>query len=453
MTEGPDLLIHIADKEISEQIARGIQEKAEGQAGDSPEIYTGGYTEQQLDQYIDSMVNAFAIPPLEVRPALVQLLHRRRVAALIISNYEGAEIHDRCLEIYRYTLKQETDRMSDSERIDALYQRWLQLQQDQDEVNERWDAKTSQYSQDDQERFDELMGRHADELKKHDEFWQDPINLRPFMKPSPRLLQLREQERAMAISRLYAQAKDMKQFADTVQKEETAAAQQRIARQMAVDKQKLLKRQENERNRHLTHRRSVLNTMEYERTEELRPIVTAMSQMRQKKNGVIGVRASTATSRSREATQLATPRTQEQYALYRAQKRVALLPVQPITDESKPESRATKSRRETRVSDMEAIAPPLEPPPQEVGEPVPIEKEGENTAPPEADNPTQSEPDPPVEARELPPEAPAELLPDIMAVEIPTASAGDAEDSENTQNSVAVQATSAEDGEQHQPDP
>jgi hypothetical protein len=387
-TQPSDILIDVNDKEIADQIARAMDGTAEtANASDVRETYTGGYTEDQLDEHIDAMVNRFVIPPPEVRPGLVQLLHRRRVAALIISNYEAAETHDRCLEIYRYTQKQENDRLDDSQRIDTLYQRWLQLQRDQDDVNERWDAKTSQFSQEDQARFDELAARHEEEQRLFNDYWRDPSNLRPFIKPSTRLLQLREQERAMAVVRMYGKAKDMKQFADKVQREETVAAQQRIARQMVLDRQKLRHRQETERNRHLTHRRSVLNTMEYERTEELRPAVTAMAQIRAKK-AAMSTRASTAISRSRGTDQVATPRTQTLYAAYRAQKKVARLGVQPI-DPDRAESRAARSRRERRD------APPEPPdgrmPPEETADVNPPQQEQEG--PPPADEGERAPPE------------------------------------------------------------
>jgi hypothetical protein len=306
------------------------------------------------------MIHGFILPPLEARPSFVQLLHRRRVTGLIVSDYELAEENDAVLQLYRTLSKQEDDRLTDSERIDILYQRWLQLQRDQDEVNEQWDQKTAKFSQEDQAKFDELTGRHEKEQEKFNAYWRDVRNLRQFTKPSPRLLQLREQERAMAVSRLYGQARNMKEYADKVQREETDAAQQRMARQIAIDRQKMQNRQGSERNRHLSHRRSVLNTMEYERSEQLRPLVSAMTQIRAKKGAAMGTRPSTAMSQTRRSYELATPRTQQQYVTYRAQKKVARLSVQPVADPLKPESRRGRSTRTARRPESAQTSAPSE---------------------------------------------------------------------------------------------
>jgi hypothetical protein len=316
----------------------------------SPDQETfGGFTEAELDEHIDTMVNRFVPPPPECRSGILQLLNRRRVAALIVSNYDGAELQDKCRDIYTYTMKLEMERMGQDRHIDELFQRWQQLHRDEEEINGRWDARMSEFSQEDQEKYDELTERHRQEVAAFEAQWKDPNYLRPFTKPSARLLQLREQEKAMAVSRLYQQAKDMKQFADKVQRDETAAAQERIALQMGIDREKLLKRQENDRVRHMNHRKTHLWEMDKERNEELRPILSAISQIRAKRGGPANRTPVLIISKPGAPDQTLTPRTQQHYAAYRAERKLAKLEVQPV---EQPEKKPARPRGEGRKTDL-----------------------------------------------------------------------------------------------------
>lgn len=338
----------------------------------------GGYTEAKLDEYIDVMVNRFQTPPAEARPAILQLLNRRRITALVVGDYDRAEQQDKNREVFNYTIQLEEERLSEDNRIDILFQRWQQLQRDQQTITEQWDSRITAFAKDDQVIFDKLTEDHNAERAEFDKLWQDPNTLRPFTKPSARLLQLREQERAMAVSRLYAKAKDMKAFADKIQREETDAAQERIRLQMDIDKQRMLRRQEAEISKHKVHRESVITMLDGEKQEALRPCVTAMSQIRLKKANLPKSRKSQG-----KGTTDAVPisaRSHQMYAAFKAEKKPQLLPVRPVTAEpEKPKSTVRSSSRANRDTGGSSTAapsegePPSEPAPAETNAPVELD--------------------------------------------------------------------------------
>lgn len=294
----------------------------------------GGYTEKEIDQHLDLMINRFQPPPPHMRGPIQQLINKRRVTALVSGDYDAAEVQDKAHETFNMVVQMEQDRLNEDHRIDILFARWQQLQQEHAEISEKWDEKMKKYADDDQEKYDQLLLKQQEEQEAFTNRWKDPNNLRKFNKPSNRLTQLREQEKAMAVSKMYQKAKDMKMVADKLQKEETAAAQSKIAQAMQIEKQKMLERQEFDRKKHVEHREKELETMEIHRQRELFPVVNAMQQIKCKKGNTVNPKTSSLNTRSVDdtSTQTLSPRTATTYAHFRSEKRTVRLAVQPIDD-------------------------------------------------------------------------------------------------------------------------
>jgi hypothetical protein len=314
----------------------------------------GGYAESELDEYIDVIEHRFVLPPPDARPAVIQLIERRRVTALVAGNYDQAGVQEKLRESYRISLQLEDEQLNEDHRVDALFQRWQLLKQQEQEITERWDMKIDSLIAEERQKLDDMNARHQKEQKDFAEHWKDPATLRAFTKASARLLQLREQERAMAISRMYAQAKEMKAFADKVQRDETAAAELRIEERMSATRRAMLKQQDFERATFETHRTSVVNTYLFEKNEELRPIVTAIAQIRLKRaNSLSGQTSALATERGAVGSQ--TPRTQQRYAAFKAEKKVAKLRVCSVDDQRK--SRSGTQRAANRADEQQQSPP------------------------------------------------------------------------------------------------
>jgi len=175
--------------------------------------------------------------------------------------------------------------------------------------------------------------------------------LRPYTKPSSRLLQLREQERSMGIARMYSQAKDMKMVADRLQRKETQAAQTRIAQQMAVERQKLSLRHQREAQALEVYKERTIRAIRNEKLKELRPILTALRQIKAKKtapkrNPFTPMREENSLLAVQD--NLASPKAAKRFAQFRAEKKTTLLDVGPVDDQllaqmKKPTVTRTKS--------------------------------------------------------------------------------------------------------------
>jgi hypothetical protein len=103
---------------------------------------------------------------------------------------------------------------------------------------------------------------------------------------------------------------------------------------MDADKRAMLKWQKDERQAIETHRAALINSYLIEKNEELRPIVTAIAQIRAKRPSAnSGQMSALATERSQRDVACATPRTQQRYAVFKTEKNVAKLKVKPVDKE------------------------------------------------------------------------------------------------------------------------
>lgn len=317
-------------------------------------------SDRDLDEAISQLLNKFILPPQELHTPIMQLLERRRVDALVEGDYDKAEEQDKIVGILQMVIQNEHDKENEDKTLDVLYGRWQQLIQKQNSINEKWDKKVQEFTEESDKQKEEMDKAHEEEVDNFLAKWKDPNFLRQFNKPSSRLLQLREQEKAMAIARMYAQAKEMKAVADRLQREETQQAQARMNSQMQIERNKLTVKQNKAVNAWNGYRQRMLKSMQNERQKELQPIQTAMQQIKAKKTSPLKGSGAKRQQRRMRPSALPnlpptraesslsdanhrpgnvshmnnnySPRTQAIYSRFRSEKKTTLLDVAPVDD-------------------------------------------------------------------------------------------------------------------------
>ena len=290
----------------------------------------------ELERAIDDLVTRYIPPPVELRSQIADLVEKRRLEALMEGDYDTAEQQDKIATLLQTVLQSEQQKQGEDRAIDQLFQRWQTLQYNQKQITDKWDTKINAFLEEVGQQEEDLQDKQDQEIEEFIARWKDPVFLRPFGKPSPKLLQLREQERAMGLSRMYAQAKEMKAYADKLQREETQAAQARINSQMSLERSKLAAKHDKELQTLKTYKERMLKQMENDKARELRPIKTALAQIKSKKHSPSklptlpsGRETSLSTMSQREAD---TQRAQTKYSQFRAEKKTTLLDIVPVDD-------------------------------------------------------------------------------------------------------------------------
>lgn len=297
--------------------------------------------EKELEDAMDDMINKFQAPPPHLRARIRQIISHKRVDAIVAGKYEEAELQDRYERALAISLQTEQERANEDNRMDILYARYVQLQERLQEVNSKYDTEIKNYNESSLKLQQQMKERHQQELEDFTKKWNDEKFLIQFNKPSAKLLQLREMEKARALSRLYQKAKEIKIIADRLQNEETQAAQRRINNQMENEKKKLLIRQQKEIQSNEEHRGIAIQNINMRRDTEIRPIQVAINQIRAKKGTIVvaGKPSSQAVTRDFADADKSplSPRTHEKLNNYRAVKPKPRLSVHGA-EESKPNS-------------------------------------------------------------------------------------------------------------------
>jgi hypothetical protein len=296
-----------------------------------------------IEVAIDGLRQKKFIPPPEIRPVLAQVLENRRVSALLDGDYDTAAECDTLGQVLQAMIQAEEQKRNEDSVIEALYQRWQQLQTQLAEVRGKWDQKLAEFlsATDNQRAF--LKDQQDAEVEAFIARWKDPAFLRPYSKPSVKLMQLRDQEKTMGVSRMYGQAKEVRAIADRLQREETQAAQARISAQMASERHKLSEKHGKEIQALCAYRERMIKSIEAEKQKELRPIQTAIQQLKAKKTtpskrpsslpSLPSRRAESSCSSSPLAQDgLCSPRTAARYSIFRSERKTTLLDVVPVND-------------------------------------------------------------------------------------------------------------------------
>lgn len=341
--QNPENQVQIVEPNENENQQEGQNPQENPADQQSPE-------DKELEEAMDDMINKFQAPPPHLRARIRQIISHRRVDAIVAGQYEQAELQDRYERALAISLQAEQDRANEDNRIDLLYARYVKLQEQLQDINQKYDDEIKACNDNSQHLLDQLKEKHAQELDEFTKKWNDEKFLLQFNKPSSKLLQLREMEKARALSRLYQKAKEIKIIADRLQNEETQAAQRRINAQMEFEKKKLLARQEKEIKSNEEHRAIVIQNKNLQRETETRPVQVAIAQIRAKKGTIVvaGKPSSQAVTRDFADADKSplSPRTHEKLNNYRAVKPKPRLSVHGAV-ESKPNSPKNRPKSST----------------------------------------------------------------------------------------------------------
>jgi hypothetical protein len=174
----------------------------------------GPANDSDLDSAINALMFNAVVPQPEIRPQIEQILETRRIAAIMAGDYARAEGQDRILRLLQTSIQTAEQKRSEDSSVDQLYARWQKLERLQQEITEKWDAQLRELMAKNDEEQSLLQAQQSQEIEHFIAKWKEPAFLRPFTKPTQKLLQLREQERHMGLSRMYVQANEAKVVAD-----------------------------------------------------------------------------------------------------------------------------------------------------------------------------------------------------------------------------------------------
>ena len=221
---------------------------------------------------VDKMLKTQKSPDIEAIPAMKQYVEGQMRDAALGQRYEyGAkmELADEMMD--KFLIYDDSEIQREKKRKEAE-DKLLETKGRLIEVNKEWDEKINKWRSDQSQRVNELEAEHNAQVEEFEKKWADPNYLTQFNKPSQQLLNLRQVEQTLAMSKLFERAQQTKVRADQLQKEEVAEAQKRAVTVMRNEFDTLEAKQKREMECLLAYTKRNVDFMEQERARQVRPL-------------------------------------------------------------------------------------------------------------------------------------------------------------------------------------
>lgn len=287
---------------------------------------------QEVETALNSLVNDDIQPDDNLRRAVMHLLSRKKLDALIAANYDLAERYDKAIDSLfssagktLYDQEERTTRVSIDDRIAAAQEKLRS-------TKEKYGQKQETLKNDRFEAAKKLNTRHNQQNEEFRKKWRSPAFLARFQRPSPELLEMRYIERRMALSKNYEEAKEARKIANVQQRKEERVIQANVEDQMKRDFFRMKDQQSADIER-LNKRFDYLEEqLELQRVKEIEPIEFYLAELEKKKSAPVrkvnllprSLMTLGEVDENEEVLMKTSPRTAARYAEFRNDKRVEL---------------------------------------------------------------------------------------------------------------------------------
>lgn len=295
-----------------------------------------------VEAALNSLMKNKTLPVEQMRAPVLQLISRKKLDAVMDSDYDLAENYDKAADLLQQS---EADTLFErSERI-----RKLTLDDRTTDIHERVARTRERYAQ----RLDNLKSERFQAIKelevKHDQEkeqfkmkWQNPAFLAKYNKPSAELLQLRFIEQKMAISKCYDEAAEKRKVADQQQKLEEKMIQMNMDEAMKRDFFKMKDQQAAEIQKTNSRYDTLERQLAFLEKREIEPLEYSIREMEIRKGQTPNRKLHTMPRSLMELNELDTdtalkakksPRTATKLAKFRNEKK-GELKISPISDKA-----------------------------------------------------------------------------------------------------------------------
>ena len=236
--------------------------------------------EAALHIFLDKKVT----PDESLRQPVVHLLSRKKLDALIASDYDLAERYDNEIDSLLSVSGRELCERSEKANKVSIEERAAAAQEKLRLTKEKYDQKRENLKNHKFKATETLNARHKNQSEEFRRKWRTPAFLAKFQRPSSELLEMRLIERRMALSKNYDEAVQARKVANVQQRKEERALQANLEEQMKRDFFRMKDQQAADVER-LNKRFSALSDqLELQRTKEIEPIEYYLAELEKKKN-------------------------------------------------------------------------------------------------------------------------------------------------------------------------
>ncbi|EAY04420.1 hypothetical protein TVAG_417180 [Trichomonas vaginalis G3] len=200
-----------------------------------------------LDAALKNTIKKKTAPDISICQDLLFYAREENTKAIDAEEYDYASQIDEAIKLIVKTLNEDRAQYDNSHEKQQIKYRLEQVQSRESQITEEYHQKLDNHKQEVERRQKALELEHQRQIEDFQALWGSPDTMQQFSKPSSHLLQLKRQQRQLALAHDFDQAKHLKSIADELEKQETEAARARAVEAMKVAYSNLLEKQEREK--------------------------------------------------------------------------------------------------------------------------------------------------------------------------------------------------------------
>jgi hypothetical protein len=223
---------------------------------------------------LKAFVHKQAIPAPYERASLMQYMQRLGFEAAMKGDYAKADYYSDLNKEFLDLCLEKGSRETIEGQIAAIDRQMTETRKQAVDLKKALDEELRDAQREETEKIERLKGIQRDELNAFDQKWSSEPALRPFSKPSPLLLELREKEKRLILIKEFQEAAAVGKYANRVEQNETRKAQLAAEREAVTLRRQLMERHQRDLEQMETRAATRLAVMEKNRDERL-AILTA----------------------------------------------------------------------------------------------------------------------------------------------------------------------------------
>lgn len=202
------------------------------------------YTENDLEMAYNAFVKKGELPPFLMRDYVIDYARVHALKAAIAENYDEAAKREKIVDSIVSAFNNDQGQFDTESKLSNLEHRLQFARDTKQKTLTKYLKQIEELRENESKRMDKLVKMQNQEIEDFQFNCQNPDFLIKFSKPSLKLIQLRKQQKNLALAHDFEGAKNIKGVADRLQQIETNAARERAAESIKLKYREIIEKHE-----------------------------------------------------------------------------------------------------------------------------------------------------------------------------------------------------------------
>jgi hypothetical protein len=215
------------------------------------------------------MIKRKQLPPREVRQEVLVYARKKSNRLIFAEQYDEAGEVDLAIDVLFTSMQVDNYNQTSSQQILILRGRLTECKETARETADYWEQQMEAVRISTREKLADMEARHELEHDELQQWWSTPEARIPFSKPSPELLQLRRQQKAMALLHDFGNAKAIKRAAEARERIEGDEGTKRFEAALRITSKQMRDRNQREKDCLIQNAESIIAQLAVEKERSL----------------------------------------------------------------------------------------------------------------------------------------------------------------------------------------